>query len=104
MTIQRLALIVMLSFFMLSVHAQKEDSLALRKLYDYYLTTSKCYTNLDVLTHQVGGRLSGSPQAVKAVEWAKKAMYDAGADTVILQPCMVPHWVRGKKEICTLKT
>lgn len=29
-------------------------------------------------------------------------MYAAGADTVILQPCMVKHWVRGKKEICKL--
>jgi len=27
-------------------------------------------------------------------------MLAAGADTVILQPCMVPHWVRGDKEIC----
>jgi Zn-dependent M28 family amino/carboxypeptidase len=31
-------------------------------------------------------------------------MYNAGADTVILQPCMVPHWVRGKKEVCYLKS
>ena len=28
-------------------------------------------------------------------------MYDAGADTVYLQPCMVPHWVRGEKELCS---
>lgn len=31
-------------------------------------------------------------------------MYAAGADTVILQPCMVPHWVRGQKEKCTLSS
>lgn len=73
-----------------------------RKIYDYYLTQSKTYSNLEYLATKIGGRLSGSEQAAKAVEWAKKAMYEAGADTVILQPCMVPHWVRGKKEKCVL--
>lgn len=86
------------------VFSQKEDSIVLRKFYDYYLTKSKCYSNLGFLTSKIGARLSGSQQAENAVKWAKKAMYEAGADTVILQPCMVPHWVRGKKEICTLKS
>jgi carboxypeptidase Q len=82
--------------------SQNQDSVTLRKLYDFYLTKSKCYSNLEYLTTKIGGRISGSPQAEKAVQWAKKAMYAAGADTVILQPCMVPHWVRGQKEKCTL--
>ena len=85
----------------LSAMGQNQDSLQIRKLYDYYLSQSKCYTNLEVLCTTIGGRLSGSPQAEKAVYWAKKAMLDAGADTVFLQACMVPHWVRGKKEVCT---
>lgn len=80
--------------------AQNADSLQLRKLYDYYLSQSKCYGNLQHLCKKIGGRISGSPQAEQAVQWAKTAMYAAGADTVILQPCMVPHWVRGKKEKC----
>lgn len=80
--------------------SQNHDSIIIRKIYDHYLTKSKCYSNLEELTTKIGGRLSGSPQAEKAVEWAKKAMYAAGADTVILQPCMVPHWVRGAKEKC----
>jgi Zn-dependent M28 family amino/carboxypeptidase len=87
--------------FVLS-YSQKEDSLALRKFYDYYLTKSKCYSNLGFLTSKIGNRLSGSQQAENAVKWAKKAMYEAGADTVILQACMVPHWVRGKKETCRM--
>ncbi len=81
-----------------------KDSIALKKIYDYYLTKSKCYSNLEYLATKIGGRLSGSPQAAQAVIWAKKAMYEAGADTVILQPCMVPHWVRGKKEKCNLSS
>lgn len=82
------------------VFSQNQDSLTLRKFYDYYLKQSKCYSNLEELCTKIGARLSGSPQAEQAVQWAKKVMYDAGADTVILQPCMVPHWVRGAKEKC----
>lgn len=90
-------------FFSYSILAQtpKSDSTALRQIFDYYLTESNCYKNLDELCHTIGGRLSGSPQAAKAVIWAKKALYEAGADTVYLQPCMVPHWVRGAKESCS---
>lgn len=93
-----------LTLLLLNVAAQKDDSLMLRRIYDYYLTKSSCYANLRELTQSIGGRLSGSPQAAKAVDWAKKAMYAAGADTVLLQPCMVPHWVRGKQEICRVAT
>jgi carboxypeptidase Q len=82
--------------------AQNKDSLMLRKFYDHYLVQSKAYDNLKYLCSTIGGRLSGSPQAEKAVQWAKKAMYAAGADTVILEPCMVPHWVRGEKEKCKM--
>jgi len=80
--------------------SQNNDSLILRKIYDHYLSKSKCYSNLEHLTTKIGARLSGSAQAEQAVQWARKAMYAAGADTVILQPCMVPHWVRGQKEKC----
>ena len=79
---------------------QHEDSLTIRKIYSYNLTESKSYANLHALCKDVGHRLSGSKQAAKAVEWAKQAMLNAGADSVFLVPCMVPHWVRGKKEKC----
>jgi carboxypeptidase Q len=74
----------------------------LRRIYDYFLTESKCHKDLEHLATKIGGRISGSPQADEAVRWAKRAMYEAGADTVILQPCLVPVWVRGAKEKCTL--
>ena len=77
--------------FTLSLNAQNKDSISLRKIFDYYLTESKCYSNLEYLATKIGGRLSGSAQAAQAVIWAKKAMYEAGADTVYLQACMVPH-------------
>lgn len=89
------------TIFYSSLQSQNNDSIALRKHFDYYLTQSSCYKNLEFLSTKIESRLSGSPGAAKAVVWAKKAMYEAGADTVYLQPCMVPHWVRGEKESCS---
>lgn len=90
--------------FTFFVEAQTNDSIMLRKIYDHYLTESKSYKNLEYLATKIGGRLSGSKKAEEAVYWAKKALYEAGADTVYLQPCMVPHWERGKIEKCELNS
>lgn len=94
--------LILMCLFSASI-AQNQDSIALRKIYDYYLTESKCYKSLEVLCKTIGGRLSGSPQAEKSVYWAKKAMYAAGADTVYLQACKVTHWERGEKEKCEIR-
>lgn len=50
------------------------------------------------LTGKIGSRLSGSPQAAKAVEWGKNMMLKSGFDSVHLETVSVPHWVRGKNE------
>ncbi|WP_341842634.1 M20/M25/M40 family metallo-hydrolase [Chitinophaga caseinilytica] len=81
-----------------SASAQASDSLAIRRLADEVLTRSTAYENLRVLTKQIGGRLAGSPQMVKAEKWGAEALKTAGADKVFTQECMVPHWVRGEKE------
>jgi len=99
----KLTAVLTIACFVAGFSQEKNDSLQIRRIYDYYLSKSQCYSNLETLCKTVGGRLSGSPQAAQAVEWAKKTMYAAGADTVILQPCMVKHWVRGKKEVCQLR-
>lgn len=74
------------------------DSAVLRSIYTHQLTQGAAYDQLRILTKTIGGRLSGSKQAEAAVYWAKKTMLEAGADTVYLQACMVPHWERGQKE------
>lgn len=71
----------------------------LRRLQSEIMMRATCYDNLRVLCKQVGHRLSGSPQAEKAVEWAVKTLKEAGADTVWKQPVYVPHWVRGKESL-----
>ncbi len=91
---------VSLSFCLLvtTVFAQNEDSLFIRRMADEILKNGKAYDDLKVLTKQIGGRLAGSPQMVKAEQWGLKTMQQAGADKAWLQECLVPHWVRGGKD------
>lgn len=77
--------------------AQHEETI--KKIYDETLTNGHVYDNLRYLCKEIGHRLSGSPQAAAAVEYTRDLMESYGFDTVYLQPVMVPHWVRGKKEI-----
>lgn len=77
----------------------KADSIVVRQLFNSALSNGKSYQWLDHLSNNIGGRLSGSPQAQQAVEWGEKLMKDLGFDKVWLQPVMVPHWVRGEKEV-----
>ncbi len=77
---------------------QTEDSLFLRKMSADVMQSGKAYENLRFICKKIGPRLSGSPQAQKAVEATMQMLKDAGADTVYLQPLKVPHWVRGTKE------
>lgn len=74
------------------------DSEFIKMVSDNILTSRSSYNNLYTLTKIVGGRLAGSPQMVKAEQWGAKALKEAEADKVILQQCMVPHWVRGGKD------
>ena len=76
----------------------KKDSTTIKQLFDAALTNGQSYQWLDKLSNDIGGRLSGSPEAQQAVEWGEKLMKDLNFDKVWLQPVMVPHWVRGEKE------
>ncbi len=71
----------------------------IRAIYDEALVNGQSYSMLEYLCLNIGHRLSGSPSAAAAVEWTRQKMESYGFDTVYLQPVMVPHWVRGKKEI-----
>lgn len=77
----------------------KSDSIVIKQLFNSALSNGKSYQWLDHLSNNIGGRLSGSPQAQQAVEWGEKLMKDQGFDKVWIQPVMVPHWVRGEKEV-----
>ncbi|MEN8964939.1 MAG: M20/M25/M40 family metallo-hydrolase [Polaribacter sp.] len=83
---------------------EKKDSTSIKTLFNSALTDGKSYEWLRDLTQNIGGRLSGSLEAAEAVEWGAKLMKNVGLDSVWLQPVMVPHWVRGEKEIATYTT
>jgi hypothetical protein len=74
------------------------DAAAVDKIYDQVLTDGRCYAWLETLTKNIGHRISGSMGAEKAVTWTKSVLDTMHLDSVWLQPCMVPHWVRGKAE------
>lgn len=74
------------------------DEQVIKKIFDQELTNGYSYPMLDYLANRIGGRLSGSPQAAEAVEWAHQTMDTLGFDTVYRQPVMVPRWVRGDRE------
>jgi len=76
---------------------QEYDSLSVA-LFKHALASGKAYETLRELTSTVGHRLSGSPQAAKAVDWVERVMKESGLENVHREPCMVPHWVRGAPE------
>jgi carboxypeptidase Q len=76
----------------------QSDTAFIRRLSDEILTNGKAYDNLRYLTKQIGGRLAGSPQMVKAENWGRQVLQSSGADKVWMQECMVPHWVRGGRD------
>ncbi len=78
--------------------AQSADEAMIKKISDEILRNGKAYDLLHQLTKQIGGRLAGSPQFAKAIQWGKTTMEQQGADKVWLQECMVPHWVRGGQD------
>ncbi|MFM9905310.1 MAG: M28 family peptidase [Pyrinomonadaceae bacterium] len=68
----------------------------LGKLQKSALESNYAYRRLAHLTNNIGPRLTGSPQAAKAVEYVADEMRKAGLE-VRLQKVTVPHWVRGKE-------
>ena len=109
---KKILLLLFVSFFVSSCNTKSKqkvtlnfspqeiiDSTNIKKLFNSVLKDGKSYEWLRDLTQNIGGRLSGSPEAAKAVVWGEKLMNTIGLDSVWLQPVMVPHWVRGVKEI-----
>lgn len=97
-------MLLLLGISLQQVQAQtnaKSDAEAfyIREIYNKALTQGKSYPWLDYLCNRIGARLSGTPQAAAAVEYTKQMLDTMGLDSVWLQPCMVPHWQRGEKEI-----
>ena len=87
----------------LSVYSQ-DDKDMIKKIFDNSMSSSVSYELLDHLSNEIGGRLSGSLNAERAVEWGRKELIKVGFDKVWLQDVMVPKWVRGPKEFALIET
>ncbi len=75
--------------------AWSEDQLrTMERLRDAAMKSDYAYDELQHLTDNIGPRLSGSPQAQKAVDYVAGEMRALGAE-VTLEKASVPHWVRG---------
>jgi carboxypeptidase Q len=80
----------------LTVLGQSDEGM-IKKIFEHELSQGRSYPMLEYLSTRIGARLSGSPGAAAAVEWSRHTM-EGFADTVWLQPVLVPHWVRGDQE------
>ncbi|AGC77458.1 PA domain-containing protein [Nonlabens dokdonensis] len=80
----------------------KIDSTMLRSIYNYNLTESDSYEWLDYLSNNIGGRLSGSIQAERAVDYTENEIKKF-ADRTELQSVMVPKWSRGTPEFAYIQ-
>ncbi|WP_452222965.1 M20/M25/M40 family metallo-hydrolase [Lacinutrix chionoecetis] len=90
--------LIIVLLFSISIYAQN-DKETVKTIYKQSLTNGKAYQWLDHLSNQIGGRLSGSVNAEKAVQYTKNELEKLGLDKVWLQEVMVPKWERGEKEV-----
>ena len=104
---KKLIIILLTFLFTLEGYSQQyssQDSLTVRSIYDMALLNGKSYDWLDYLSNNIGGRLSGTLNAEKAVQYTKEELDKLGLDNVWLQKVMVPKWTRGFPEYAYLET
>jgi len=88
---------LLLTLFSATLLFGQNDELV-RAIYNEALTSTVAYKQLHYICKNTTGRIAGSPAAMEAVEFTRQELLHSGADTVYLQPVMVPCWKRGSKE------
>jgi hypothetical protein len=76
--------------------AQEEK--IVKSIFDEALTDTTAYHNLRLLCKNHKGRITGTPEANKAVDFVAELMQQMQLDRVEKQPVTVPRWVRGEAE------
>ncbi len=99
----RMKKIAFIFFISMNIFSQG-DAETIKSIYNNSLSNGKSYEWLDHLSNNIGGRLSGSLNAERAVYWTKSELEKIGLDKVWLQPVMVPKWVRGNPEFAYIET
>ncbi len=70
----------------------------IKTIFNNALTDNTAEGTLYYLCKNTIGRIPGSEEALHAVDYTRKALIEAGADSVWLQEVPVPHWERGREE------
>ncbi len=95
-------LLIIVIFNIPTANAQQgmdADAWMIKNIHSTILSQGQSYEWLKSLVSSAPGRLAGSPSSLAAVELTRQIMDTFGLDRVYLQPCKVPHWVRGDREI-----
>lgn len=71
------------------------DRRAAEQLRESALRDNRAAALVESLVATAPYRFAGSDNAAKSVDWALKALRDAGLQNVRAEPVMEPHWVRG---------
>ena len=101
---KRLLLFLFFTCALLNAQEKKEIENQLDNIYKEALTNGKSYDWLNHLCNQIGGRLSGSLNEARAIQWAKEELGALPIDSLWLQPVMVPKWVRGTFEYANIES
>jgi len=94
---------IFLSLSFTTIYAQNDEQVV-KSLFDEALTSQTAYENLRFLCKNIGGRITGSPEAEKAVEFTYRVMSEMDLDSVFKQPVRVPRWRRGEQEKASIKS
>jgi hypothetical protein len=76
----------------------QEPEKTVKAIFDEALTDTTAYHNLRLLCKNHKGRITGSTEANKAVDFTAELMKQMQLDRVEKQPVTVPRWVRGEAE------
>jgi len=66
-----------------------------QSLIDAALADPYAYDKLEELCDEIGSRQAGSIGMERAIAWSQLSMYQAGFDSVWIEPVTIPMWTRG---------
>ena len=85
-------------FLIVTTAAFSQEEKTVKAIFDEALTDTTAYQNLRLLCKNHKGRITGTPEANKAVDFVVEIMRQMNLDRSEKQPVTVPRWVRGEAE------
>ena len=89
---KHLTIALFLVFISTFIQAQDEETTQIKQIFDNTLTHQEAYHNLEYMCTKAPGRLVGSENSLKAIEYMKQYFNALGVDSVYLQEFRTPAW------------